>query len=159
MEQWKDIPGYEGLYQASTLGRIKSLRFGKEKILKPSLDSGGYLRVNLRKNKKSKLFRIHQLVAITFLGHIPCGLNLVVDHINSNKLENYLENLTILTSRENSSKEKFQKNKLPIGVDKLKNKFRSRIKIKGKVIHLGFFSTPEEASEAYQQYLRPSLEF
>lgn len=80
MEIWKDIPDYEGLYQISTLGRVKSLPktyqhnlwnktvYLKEKILKGSPDKDGYLRVGLTKQGIGlKTFKIHRLVCITFL--------------------------------------------------------------------------------------------
>lgn len=85
-EEWKDIPGYEGLYQASTLGRIKSLgrvtweewydgTHGRwhsfpEKILIPKVDRNDYLSVGLYNiNKNRKRYRVHRLVAITFLSN------------------------------------------------------------------------------------------
>jgi mevalonate pyrophosphate decarboxylase len=63
METWKPIPNYEGLYEVSNLGNVKSLRFNKEKILKPSKNNNGYFFVGLCKNCKSKTRTIHQLVA------------------------------------------------------------------------------------------------
>lgn len=72
-EIWKDIKGFEGLYKVSNYGRIKSLakkkgwHFVKEKILKLSEDKDGYLRIMLSKKSKAKLFRVHRLVAETFL--------------------------------------------------------------------------------------------
>ena len=94
MEIWKDIKGYEGLYQVSNMGRIKSLNYrntGEEGILRHSLDSYGYLKVTLHKNGKQKYFRIHRLVAETF---IPNVNNLPeVNHIDENKENNHVENL------------------------------------------------------------------
>ena len=69
-EIWKDIEGYEGLYQVSNFGNVKSLNYkrsGREKILKPSKDNDGYLHVNLCKNNNQKGFTIHRLVAKTFI--------------------------------------------------------------------------------------------
>lgn len=62
-EMWKDIPDYEGDYQESNFGRTKSLKFGKEKILKPSFHETGYLRIHLAKKGKGKNFYPHRLVA------------------------------------------------------------------------------------------------
>ncbi len=79
-EIWKGIPGYEGLYLASTLGRIKSIQKYKgssERILKGSSNEA-YKQVVLCKNKVKKTWRVHQLIAITFLDHTPCGLKIVV---------------------------------------------------------------------------------
>lgn len=109
-EIWKDIQGYEGLYQVSNLGRVKSLgRFidrlvygnywQEEKILKPNKTKYGYLIVELRKNKKPKSFLVHRLVAITF---IPNSENKPeVDHINADKTNNSVNNLRWVTAKEN----------------------------------------------------------
>lgn len=89
MEQWKDIEGYERLYQASNYGNVKSLNYnrtGKEKLLKPGVDGCGYLFVRLYKDGKAKQPRIHQLIAQTF---IPNPLNLPqVNHKDENKTNN-----------------------------------------------------------------------
>lgn len=100
-EIWKDILGYEGLYQVSNLGRVKSFpRPGnwKERILNPIINKG-YLHVGLRKDGKEKRFRVHRLVVEAFLGKIPDGF--VVNHINEIKSDNRLENLEIVTQKEN----------------------------------------------------------
>lgn len=101
-EVWKDILGYEGLYQVSNWGRVKSLNYnrtGNERILKPGLGNRGYYFVNLCKNGKQKSVHIHRLVAEAFLCKIPKGL--VVNHLNQNKQDNRLENLEIVTQKEN----------------------------------------------------------
>lgn len=157
-EIWKDIPGYEGLYQASTLGRIKSFKLLKERILNPFLHHSGYLKVNLRcKDLRLKKFSVHQLIAITFLDFKPSGMEYVIDHLDSNPLNNRLDNIRVVTNRENISKERSTNRSLPIGVyncNSLINPYRSYIVIKEKQIPLGVFKTPEEASEAYQNALR-----
>lgn len=97
-EKWKDILGYEGLYQISNLGRVKSLertdslnRIVEEKILKPRKDKGGYLMVNLSKDGKLKTFKVHRLVALHFL---PNPNNYTeVNHIDENKENNAVSNL------------------------------------------------------------------
>ena len=67
-EIWKPIKGYEGLYQVSNFGRVKSLKFGKEKILKQSIDKKtGYLHVVLCKNGILKTYYVHRLVAEAFI--------------------------------------------------------------------------------------------
>ena len=109
-EEWKDIPNYEGLYQASNLGRIKSLeRFRKgengclisikEKILKPSINHKGYYRIQLCKQSIVKAYMVHRLVWEAFNGSIPEGLQ--VNHINEVKSDNRLLNLNLMTSKEN----------------------------------------------------------
>ena len=155
MEFWKTIEGFEN-YQVSNLGNVKSLNYNgtkKEKILKPNLDKFGYLRVNLYSNKKMKYFKIHQLVAIEFLNHIPNKITLVVNHKNFIKTDNRLENLEIITSRENSNKKHIKSNSKYVGVTKHCNKWRSQITINGKLKHLGLFNTEIEASLAYQNKL------
>lgn len=112
-EIWKDIPEYEGLYQASTLGRIKSLdrkviqwnRFTnvevtyKGKILKGKITNRGYVRVSLTKNGKTKNFNVHRLIAMTFLEDYDSKLT--VDHIDCNKKNNKVDNLRMVTIKEN----------------------------------------------------------
>ena len=155
-EEWKDIPEYEGDYQASNFGRIRSLNYrksGKIKFLKNSLN-GEYYRVILSKENKTKIFLIHQLIAMTFLGHKPDKHKLVIDHINSNKLDNRIENLRIVTQRENTTKERTLKSGLPTGVTVCGKKFRSRISINKIKKNIGLFLTSEEASQAYQNELQ-----
>ena len=77
-EVWKDVKNYEGLYQVSNLGNVKSLRFNKERILKTSLSGIGYHKVSLCDVGLVKTHKIHKLVAIAFLDHTPCGFELVV---------------------------------------------------------------------------------
>lgn len=106
-EIWKAIPGYEGNYEVSSFGGVKSLvRKGRpnEKTLKPSLDGKGYLKVNLFKSKRGKTHKIHVLVAMAFLNHTPCGMTLVVDHKDENRGNNNRGNLQLITSGLNVSK-------------------------------------------------------
>lgn len=98
-EIWKDIKGYEGLYQVSNLGRVKSTRRNKEKIMKPNKGKKGYLRLNFTINYKSKSFQVHRLVAKAFIpnpGNLP-----EVNHIDGNKANNNIKNLEWVTSKEN----------------------------------------------------------
>ena len=100
-EEWKDILGFEGLYQVSNLGRVKSLKrpYGlKEKILKPQINRG-YYQVHLHKNSIEKNYYIHRLVFEAFNGPIPEGLQ--VNHINEVKTDNSLSNLNLMTRKEN----------------------------------------------------------
>lgn len=108
-EIWKDITGYEGHYQVSNLGSVRSMnkiakgknnssKFFKGRILQPSL-SEGYLSVGLCKNGKQSTIRVHRLVAKTF---IPNPENKrTVNHIDENKLNNNVENLEWATDKEN----------------------------------------------------------
>ncbi|MCP4987998.1 MAG: hypothetical protein GY928_18685 [Colwellia sp.] len=152
-EAWETIKDYPD-YEISTLARVKSHKLGFEKILKPGLSSGGYLIVGLTHNKIQKSKCVHVLMAIAFLGHIPDGNKLVVDHINGNKLDNRLENLQSISHRENCSKDKKGISKhTGITWDKLHQKWKSRIMINGKRKHLGSFDSEIEAAKAYQEEL------
>ena len=97
VEVWKDIKGYEGLYQVSNLGRIKSIR--RNIIMKVRKDKYGYYQLGLTKNKEQKTFKAHRLVAETF---IPNHNNLPeINHKDEDKTNNRVENLEWCTSQEN----------------------------------------------------------
>tara|TARA_R110002153_G_scaffold216451_1_gene369011 strand:- start:44 stop:538 length:495 start_codon:yes stop_codon:yes gene_type:complete len=161
MEIWKEIKGYED-YEVSNLGRVKSLRFNKEKILKPTLsgsEKSKYLIVSLFKGGKGKTTHIHQLVAQAFLNHKPCGYKLVIDHQNGVRTDNRLENLQVITTRKNTSKGFKNCSSKHTGVYWMKkaNKWRAHIYINGKNKHLGMFINELEAAEAYVKALKELL--
>ena len=93
-EIWKDVPGYEGLYQVSNIGEVRSLFYrGSKKIqlLKPAQDKKGYLRVTLYKDKKTHTLQIHRLVGMAFIpnpNNLPC-----INHKDCNPGNNHVENL------------------------------------------------------------------
>lgn len=104
-EFWKDINDYEGLYMVSNLGRVKSLNYrrtGKERLMKPSPDKWGYLRVNLCKNGEQESCLVHQLVMEAFVGKCPDGYE--VDHYDWKPSNNRLSNLRYLLAKENYSR-------------------------------------------------------
>lgn len=159
-EIWKDIPNYEGHYQVSNLGRVKSLKHGKEKLKSIFKKKDGYYGLNLYKNNKHKNAKIHRLVAIAFLNHDYQKTRLVVDHINNKKDDNRLENLQLITYRENSSKDKKGWSSKYVGVSwhAAANKWSSHIRFKEKNIYLGVFKNEIDASNAYQRKLKEILE-
>ncbi len=97
-EIWKDIKGYEGLYQVSNYGKVKSLKRNNEKILKVFSDNN-YLNVDLFKNKKKRRYKVHRLVAIAFIPNIDKKTE--VNHIDGDKENNFVGNLEWCTSSEN----------------------------------------------------------
>lgn len=163
-EIWKEIPGYEGFYEVSNLGRVKSMDRvvkhprGGPKLIKGSIRKNGkhkhgYPQVILSKYSIRKIFQIHQLVAITFLNHIRNGYELVVDHIDNDPSNNRLNNLQVITQRENSNKNKSKKTDFD-GVSKKGKNFQSRVEFNGKRVQLGTFTTAEEASLYYQNAVK-----
>lgn len=101
-EIWKDYPRAKGKYQASTRGRIRSLNYHREKrvaILTPIVDIGGYEKVNLRIDGHTVSIHVHRVVAETFIEN-PSGKP-YVDHIDTNRRNNRVENLRWCTTREN----------------------------------------------------------
>lgn len=91
MEIWRDIKNYEGLYQISNLGRVKSLNYnqtGREQVLKPAKNNYGYLVVNLYKNGKQKMFLVHRLVTTAFLPNLFDFEQ--VNHKDENKENNFV---------------------------------------------------------------------
>ena len=163
-EIWKDIEGYEGLYQVSNLGRVKSLpkewvggkgviRKHNGKILKQVLCKG-YGRVFLYKKGTRKRYYVHQLVAMAFLNHMPNGYVLVVDHIDDDPQNNRVDNLQIVTNRFNTCKTQGKYSSKYKGVNREGNKWRARIYVNGKHKYLGSFTCELAAHHAYQNALK-----
>lgn len=99
-EIWKDIEGYEGLYQVSNLGRIKITRNGKERITIGVLDkTTGYRKFSLHNHGKEKKFLVHRLVAKVFIPNIDNKPE--IDHINTIRDDNRVDNLRWVTRKEN----------------------------------------------------------
>lgn len=123
--EWRDIKGYEGLYQVSNAGDIKSLRklkyngsgmfFQKEMILSQTNTSTGYKKVELTKEGKRKSHRVHRLVAEAFIPNIENKP--YINHIDGNPINNKIENLEWVTQKENVN------HAIDIGLKKLKFEF------------------------------------
>ena len=127
MEIWKDIKGYEGIYQISNLGNIKSLdhyirqrnnnyKLYHGKTLKPYMTSTGYYKIDLHNGKKRKIMLIHRLIANAFIPN-PDDLP-EVNHIDGNKTNNNIDNLEWCTRSDNIKHS--YKNKLHIHCPKNK---------------------------------------
>jgi hypothetical protein len=110
-EQWRDIPGYEGYYQVSDLGQVRSLdrvvgtshgvtRSLPGKVLSVGTGRSNYPQVRLSVNGKTRLYAVHQVVALSFLGPRPAGM--VVCHWDGDSGNNKLENLRYATQTENA---------------------------------------------------------
>lgn len=155
-EIYKDIVGYEGIYQVSNLGNVRRWRKKNKEwfYLKPINHSGGYFRLKLRNKGDDKDVYIHRLVSELFL----TGEGGQVNHIDGNKQNNRVDNLERCNSQENLSHYHLKQDtssKYP-GVDFVpkRNKFRTRLMINGKRKHLGNFRCETSAHLAYLKALK-----
>ena len=117
MEEWRDVivdkeeaDTYKGLYQVSNLGRVKRLYKDKERVLKPRFDKKGYVVVCLSKNNKSKEYKVHRLVGLAFLGDTYFE-NAQIDHINTIREDNNVNNLRWVSNSENCNNKLTRKHK------------------------------------------------
>lgn len=156
--------GLETNVEVTKCGRVKKVKvdwmkyktaigeidFTKLKLVKDYQSLGIQI-----KGLKQKKVLVHQLIASAFLDYKWNYMKNVVDHIDSNTLNNNVDNLQVVSHRENCSREKTIKSGLPTGVYfwKKTNKYYSNIYINGKSIFLGYFETIEKASEVYQNKL------
>lgn len=168
-EVLKDVKGYEGYYQVSSLGRVRSLdriittangveRFYGGNIIKGSIDKG-YRQTTLRGKNIGSTLKISQIVAMAFLNHTPNGHTLVIDHINGDKSDDRLENLRIVTHRANTStcfrsnKGFFSSKYVGVFWSSRESKWISKIRHNSKEEILGSFDCEVEASNAYKDAL------
>jgi len=157
-EYWKYIKGYNRNYEISNYGRVKSVKYGKERILKNQLTgpkNRQYHSVGLHNENGQKMVLVHKLMAITFLNHIPNGRNIVVDHINNNQFDNTLGNIQIISHRENVTKDLKPGLSQFVGVtlNRSTGKWISYIQIDNHKIYLGTFEDEMDAGIAYQEAL------
>lgn len=165
MEEWKDIQGYEGLYQVSNLGKVMSLERVvikntgvanpiRAKLKALVIDNSGYFKVNLYKMNKLGRFSVHRLVGVAFIPNPenkPC-----INHKNHNIYDNASENLEWCTHSENNMaqyKTPRKTTSLYKGVfcakKPLRKKWVAYITLKSKTYRLGYFATEVEAASAY----------
>lgn len=161
-EIWKDIVGYEGLYQISSFGRLKTLdriltrgQFYIGRIIKQMTSKTGYKTNCLWKTGKTKGFQIHRLVALHFIeNNNPEEYN-IVDHIDENKANNHYSNLRWCTNRMNSQyysagrKDELMSEFTGVSWCERQNQWIARISFKGSNEHLGYFDKEEDARDAY----------
>ena len=140
---FKQIEGYE--YEVSEMGEVRNMKTGR--ILKAGLVNG-YSYICLLKDKQKNMFRVHRLVALTFLENPNNYLD--VDHKNNIKTDNRLINLHWVSRSQNlQNTPKHKDNKIGIkGVRKHRDKYQARIMIDGIQIHIGTYETIEEARDA-----------
>lgn len=148
-EIWKDIEGYEGLYQVSNIGRVKSLNYNhtnQEKILKYGIDTSGYRVITLWKNRKGKTKTVHRLVANTF---IPNPNNYpIINHKDENKQNNSVDNLEWCTYKYNLGYNKHGYNEENLKRRMINNQMKNSKKV--KCITTGeIFESITEASRKY----------
>lgn len=165
-EEWRDVPNFEGFYQVSDLGRIKSsgkrhsnngnIYLKQPFVLKQITYNKkyNYLCVNLSKNRKSTRFQLHKIVAMAFLEHIPDGTNkIVVDHKNTIGNDNKLSNLQLLSNRKNISKD--AKNKTGHNnIFKTGKMFRVCATLNNKRLNFGSYEDLETALSVRDKILR-----
>lgn len=162
-EIWKDVPEYEGIYQVSSLGKVRSLDmqvwsgtvyYNKNgRVLRAGINKSKYYSVVLCKDRIQKSYDVHRLVAITFIEN---KLNKrAVNHIDSDKLNNCVSNLEWVTDRENNSHRHLQNDKRTskyIGVFKWKYS-DLWVALMGKNKRK-YFKTEEEAYRAHLNFLK-----
>ena len=157
IEEWRDITNYEGVYQVSSLGKIRRWRKKSKRYdeLKLCLDkTKGYYFVNLSLNSIVKKFWIHSLVAQIFLKHVPCRMEIVIDHDDNDKLNNNKNNLKLISNRENISKDRSTTTNITgVFCKKLKDgnfTYCTKITINGMIIRFKNTRNIEIAEEYYK---------
>jgi uncharacterized protein YlbG (UPF0298 family) len=142
-EIWKELDGFDSMYQASNFGRIKN----EKRIITQYLDKDGYCLTHLIFEEKPKLFRVHRLIAKSFISNENNKKQ--VNHKNLNRKDNRIENLEWVSASENNCHRFIGKKTSSIyrGVSYISRDKRwlSQIQINNQKINLGMFKTEEEA--------------
>lgn len=151
LEEWKIIDDYP-LYLISNFGNVYSLL--RNRLLKPLLDTHGYCYISLY--PKHKNFLIHKLVAESFISN-PNKF-LCVDHLDHNRLNNFVDNLRYCSYQQNNYNTNIRKDNTSlykgVSYNKRDKKWQAKIRIPSKQISLGYFNTALEASNAYESYAK-----
>jgi hypothetical protein len=157
-EEWKGIPGFEGLYEASTEGRIRRTRkplknstSPRTRLLQPILHETGYDRVHLSKESYQKPYRLHRLIARTFLPDYTETLH--VDHKNGVKTDNRLSNLRMASRSQNNANTTKKASKSGWrGVYPQGRGFSAQCKFENKTYCLLYSRNPEDCAKAVDRF-------
>lgn len=154
-EIWKWFPEWEGFYEISSYGRVRSVKSGR--IIKTFVDNHGYIKVHICKLKRQGCYRLNVVMARVFLNHLPCGNKLVVIYKDGDKTNNRADNLLIAQNGVHKfigPMKKMKKSKYSdypgVTIDKITGKWRAYLSIDHKERAIGTFKTEEEAAEAYR---------
>lgn len=164
-EIWKSVKDYEGIYEVSNMGRVRSVeRYlhsnGITRKTRPKLhntiNNMGYIIVKLQKDKHKKSVVAHRLVAMEFIPNV--ANKPFINHINSIKTDNRVENLEWVNTRENITHykltKKYSSKYVGVSYDKRLKKYCAKCYYKKKSVHLGMFVNELDASMAYQKFIK-----
>lgn len=156
-EIWKDVLGFEGRYQVSNIGNVRSILFGRTRPKQSYEQGSGYRQIKLHADNKTKHYQLHRVIVEAFIRPMTEGE--VVNHKNGNPSDNSLGNLEIVTVRENTNHGKKVSGKQRLGARETDGgKFTSSIRVYGKLIHLGTFTNLEDAQQAYVRVVKAIAE-
>ncbi len=162
-EVWCDIKGWSNFYKISNFGNVKSIErtiirsngkkyHCKERLLKAVPNSNGYLMVFLNKEGYRKGYKVHKLV-YNYFGSLSHLSNMMIDHKDTNKTNNNIENLRLVTRSQNKMNSNINKNKKVKykGVSIFRDKYLVQITKNGTKFFLGYYNSPKEAARVYDQ--------
>ena len=168
-EIYKDIPDYNGVYQVSNFGNVRSKNrqikgaYGKYvkkgRVLKQGINAQDFLKVNLHKDGIAETRLVHTLVGEAFLGHIKTGHGARVIHINRDKWNNNVENLKVVSNLDSIYTTRKGTSSKYVGVcfDKYANNWKASLYYEGKQRTVGMYKTEHEAMKGYQAKLQEVL--